>query len=64
MGKRKTNTTRGGRFMNPADQQRKVERRKELKRNKKEREQARVSVLKSKDPDDLLEQMIRMDQMS
>lgn len=39
MGKRKTTSTKGGRFMNPTDQQRKVDRRKELKRNKLQRVQ-------------------------
>lgn len=37
MGNRSNQTTKSGRFMNPADQQRKADRAKELKRNKKQR---------------------------
>ena len=38
MGKRSTNTTKGGKFMNPTDQARKEARKKELKKNKKQRQ--------------------------
>ena len=49
--------------MNPADQQRKQDRRKELKRNKKQRQQVRSAVLKGKDCEDLIAQMRRLDEM-
>jgi WW domain-binding protein 11 len=38
MGKRSTNTTKSGKFMNPTDQARKEARRRELKKNKKQRQ--------------------------
>lgn len=49
--------------MNPADQERKAARRKELKKNKKTRGLVRSAVLKSKDADDLISQMQKLDQM-
>lgn len=61
MGKRKTSSTKGGRFMNPTDQQRKLERRKELKRNKAQRLQVRSMVLKSKDCEELIGNMRKLD---
>eukprot|EP00123_Amoebidium_parasiticum_P013867 comp22197_c0_seq1/m.32631 comp22197_c0_seq1/g.32631 ORF comp22197_c0_seq1/g.32631 comp22197_c0_seq1/m.32631 type:complete len:362 (-) comp22197_c0_seq1:242-1327(-) len=47
---RKSGTTKAGRFMNPADAQRKAERKKEIKKNKVQRKQIREAVLKAKDP--------------
>ena len=38
MGKRSTSTTKGGKFMNPTDQARKEARKRELKKNKKQRQ--------------------------
>ena len=43
MGKRSTNTTKGGKFMNPTDQARKEARKKELKKNKKQRQIVSIS---------------------
>lgn len=63
MGRRAVSTTKGGRFMNPADQSRKAARKKELKKNKKQRQLVRQAVLKSKDPDDILDQMKKLDAM-
>ena len=48
MGKRPVNSTKGGKFMNPTDQARKVARKKELKRNKKLRQTVRAAAIKSK----------------
>ena len=50
MGKRPFNTTKGGKFMNPTDQARKEARKRELKKNKKQRQMVRTAVLKGKDP--------------
>ena len=44
MGKRSTNTTKGGKFMNPTDQARKEARKKELKKNKKQRQIVSISL--------------------
>ena len=49
--------------MNPADQARKVARKKELKKNKKQRTAVRQAILKSKDVDDIIEQLRKLDQM-
>lgn len=49
--------------MNPADQERKMARKKELKKNKKQRHLVRQAVLKSKDPSDVLVQMEKLDEM-
>ena len=46
MGKRPVNSTKGGKFMNPTDQARKVARKKELKRNKKLRQAVRAAAIK------------------
>lgn len=45
MGKRSTNTTKSGKFMNPTDQARKEARRRELKKNKKQRQMVRCQYL-------------------
>ena len=44
MGKRSTNTTKSGKFMNPTDQARKEARRRELKKNKKQRQMVRFYI--------------------
>uniref|UniRef100_A0A1I8BY33 rRNA-processing protein efg1 n=1 Tax=Meloidogyne hapla TaxID=6305 RepID=A0A1I8BY33_MELHA len=61
MGKR-SGITKGGRVMNPADRERKQMRAKELKRNKKQRNAVRQAIVKSRDPDELIEQMSRLDE--
>lgn len=48
--------------MNPADRERKQMRAKELKRNKKQRNAVRQAIVKSRDPDELIEQMSRLDE--
>ena len=49
--------------LNPADRQRKLERQRELKRNKKQRGEVRKALLKNKNTDEILEQMRRIDEM-
>lgn len=49
--------------MNPTDQARKEARKKELKKNKKQRQIVRTAVLKGKDPMQLLGEMEKIDQM-
>ena len=49
MGKRSTNTTKSGKFMNPTDQARKEARRRELKKNKKQRQMVRCQFYISYD---------------
>ncbi|VDN27027.1 unnamed protein product [Gongylonema pulchrum] len=61
MGRRPGSTTKSGRFMNPADQERKSMRQKELKRNRKQRTMVRHAILKSKDTDEILENLGRLD---
>ena len=63
MGKRSTNTTKGGKFMNPTDQARKEARRKELKKNKKQRQVVRVATLKGKNPREIIEELEKIDDM-
>jgi WW domain-binding protein 11 len=60
MGKR-SGVTKSGRVMNPADRERKKQRAQELKRNKKQRNIVRQAIVKSRDPDELLEQLRRLD---
>ncbi|KHN74275.1 WW domain-binding protein 11 [Toxocara canis] len=62
MGRRPGSTTKSGRFMNPADQERKSMRQKELKRNKKQRTMVRHAILKSKDVDEIIENLKRLDE--
>ncbi|VDK28433.1 unnamed protein product [Gongylonema pulchrum] len=45
MGRRPSNTTKTGRFMNPADQERKYMRLKELKRNRKQRTMTYTDIM-------------------
>lgn len=47
--------------MNPADRERKQMRQKELKRNKKQRIMVRNAIVKSRNPENLVEQLRRMD---
>ncbi|XP_008475786.1 WW domain-binding protein 11 [Diaphorina citri] len=63
MGRRSINTTKSGKYMNPTDQARKEARKKELKKNKKQRMLVRTAVLKGKDPQQLLLEMEKIDQM-
>lgn len=61
MGRRSVNTTKSGKFMNPTDQARKEARRRELKKNKKQRKLVRETVLKLKDPTQIIEEMLRLE---
>ncbi|XP_050529383.1 WW domain-binding protein 11 isoform X2 [Daktulosphaira vitifoliae] len=63
MGRRSINTTKSGKYMNPTDQARKEARKKELKKNKKQRMIVRTTVLKGKDPLQILSEMEKIDQM-
>lgn len=49
--------------MNPTDQARKEARKKELKKNKKQRQMVRAAVLKGKDPAQLIDEMEKIDEM-
>ncbi|KAF8354953.1 hypothetical protein PRIPAC_96576 [Pristionchus pacificus] len=62
MGRRSNQTTKSGRFMNPADQQRKAERAKELKRNKKQRGAVRTAIMKNRDPNELIDALRKIDE--
>ncbi|XP_055371303.1 WW domain-binding protein 11 [Condylostylus longicornis] len=63
MGRRSINTTKSGKYMNPTDQARKEARKKELKKNKRQRQMVRAAVLKGKDPAQILEEMEKIDEM-
>ncbi|OXU28010.1 hypothetical protein TSAR_015854 [Trichomalopsis sarcophagae] len=63
MGRRSINTTKSGKYMNPTDQARKEARKKELKKNKRQRQLVRAAVLKGKDPSQIIEEMEKIDQM-
>ncbi|KAK9696851.1 hypothetical protein RND81_08G001200 [Saponaria officinalis] len=56
-------TTKGGKVMNPTDAYRKELRKKEIKRNKKERKKVREVGLLKKDPDQIKEQIQKLDIM-
>lgn len=49
--------------MNPTDQARKEARKRELKKNKKQRQMVRAAVLKGKDPQQLISDLQRIDEM-
>lgn len=49
--------------MNPTDQARKEARKRELKKNKKQRKMVREAVLKSKDPQRILEEIEKIETM-
>ncbi|KAG8230372.1 hypothetical protein J437_LFUL011498 [Ladona fulva] len=63
MGRRSINTTKSGKYMNPTDQARKELRKKELKKNRKQRQMVRLLILKGKDPHQLIAEMEKIDQM-
>uniref|UniRef100_A0A6M2DNR6 Putative ww domain-binding protein 11 n=1 Tax=Xenopsylla cheopis TaxID=163159 RepID=A0A6M2DNR6_XENCH len=63
MGRRSINTTKSGKYMNPTDQARKEARKKELKKNKRQRQMVRAAVLKGKDPTQIIEEMEKIDEM-
>ncbi|XP_067933769.1 WW domain-binding protein 11-like [Watersipora subatra] len=63
MGKRSTTSTKSGKFMNPTDQARKEQRRKELKKNKKQRMAVRHAVLKGKDAQKIIFDLDEIDDM-
>ncbi|KAF5272785.1 hypothetical protein FQA39_LY07812 [Lamprigera yunnana] len=63
MGRRSINTTKSGKYMNPTDQARKEARKLELKKNKKQRQMVRAAVLKGKDPNQILDELEKIDQM-
>ncbi|BET02888.1 Hypothetical protein domain Hypothetical protein protein 11 [Nesidiocoris tenuis] len=63
MGRRSINTTKSGKYMNPTDQARKEARKKELKKNKRQRQLVRAAVLKGKDPMQLIQEMEKIDNM-
>jgi WW domain-binding protein 11 len=52
-----------GKFMNPTDQARKEARRKELKKNKKQRQQVRQAVIKREDPKNIIFEMENLDKV-
>lgn len=56
-------TTKGGKVMNPTDAFRKEQRRKELKRNKKERKKVREVGILKKDPDAIKDQIDKLEKM-
>lgn len=63
MGKRSTSTTKSGKYMNPTDQARKEARKRELKKNKKQRQLVRAAVLKGKNPRELIVELEKIDDM-
>jgi len=63
MGGRSTFTTKSGKYMNPTDRARKEARKKELKKNKKQRKMVRETVLKLKDPKQILEDIFKIDML-
>ncbi|GAB2240663.1 hypothetical protein Droror1_Dr00021181 [Drosera rotundifolia] len=56
-------TTKGGKVMNPTDAYRKELRKKELKRNKKERKKVREVGILKKDPEQIREQIQKLETM-
>ncbi|GJN09985.1 hypothetical protein PR202_ga28043 [Eleusine coracana subsp. coracana] len=56
-------TTKGGKVMNPTDAFRKQQRKKELKRNKKERKKVREVGILKKDPEAVREQIEKLEKM-
>ncbi|KAE8783147.1 WW domain-binding protein 11 [Hordeum vulgare] len=56
-------TTKGGKVMNPTDAFRKEQRRKELKRNKKERKKVREVGILKKDPNAIKDQIEKLEKM-
>lgn len=62
-GNRKTSATKGGKYMNPTDQARKEDRKKQLKKHKKQREQVREAVIKNKNPNTVLDELAKLDDL-
>ncbi|OEL23590.1 hypothetical protein BAE44_0015390 [Dichanthelium oligosanthes] len=56
-------TTKGGKVMNPTDAFRKEQRKKELKRNKKERKKVREVGILKKDPEAIRDQIDKLEKM-
>ncbi|KAM7275495.1 hypothetical protein ACFE04_017361 [Oxalis oulophora] len=56
-------TTKGGKVMNPTDAYRKELRKKELKRNKKERKKVREVGILKKDPEQIIDQIQKLETM-
>ena len=63
MGKRSTTSTKSGKFMNPTDQARKEARKRELKKNKRQRQMVRTAVLKGKNPREIILDLEKIDDM-
>lgn len=63
MGRRSIKTTKAGKFMNPTDQWRKEQRRRELKKNKKQRLNVREAVLRMKEPLVILEEIDEIERL-
>ncbi|XP_051826754.1 WW domain-binding protein 11-like [Antechinus flavipes] len=63
MERRFASPTKSGKFMNPTDQARKEARKRELKKNKKQRMMVRAAVLKMKDPQKIIWDMEKLDEM-
>jgi hypothetical protein len=54
-------TTKGGKVMNPTDAYRKQIRKREIKRNKKERQKVREVGILKKDPEQIKDQIRKLD---
>lgn len=54
---------KGPKFLNPADRARKEARKKELKKNKKQREQVRSAAIKGRDPEQILAELENLDKL-
>lgn len=52
---------KGPKFLNPADKARKEARKKELKKNKKQRQQIRSAAIESKDPEQIIADLEKLD---
>jgi len=60
---RKSAATKNGKSLNPTDAYRKSLRKKELKRNKKERQKVREASLLKKDPNQILDQIKKLEKL-
>lgn len=54
---------KGPKVLNPADRARKEARKKELKKNKKQRQQVRSAVIESKDPEKIIADLEKLDEL-
>lgn len=52
-----------GKFLNPVDKARKEARKKELKKNKKQRQQVRSAAIESRDPDQVIADLEKLDEI-